>query len=310
MENVRKIFEMAAGQHGVISRRQMSALGATEGQRRWLVSTGQLIALGPQSFRVLGAPANPRQRILGACMDSGGVAACRTGSRLHGIGGFSPPELPEVLVERPSGDVRIDTARVHSTRWLPEDDIVTVDGLPTLGVARCLLSLAALAPRELSADRVKGAVHDAISQGKASDTWLWWHLERTRRRGRNGVAVMEQILKLRDGGEVTESWLERETLRLIGRFGLPAPVCQERVERRGAFVARVDFAYPAERLVIEVSGYRWHRTKAQMASDLRRRRELTLLGYRVLEYGYDDIVASPERVAAEIAEALSLSAAA
>lgn len=43
-----------------------------------------------------------------------------------------------------------------------------------------------------------------------------------------------------------------------------------------------------------------------MAKDLRRRRELTLLGYRILEYDYDDIVATPERVAAEIAEALSL----
>ena len=114
----------------------------------------------------------------------------------------------------------------------------------------------------------------------------------------------------RAAGEITESWLERETLRVIIDAGLPVPVCQARIERRGSFVGRVDFLYAEAQVVIEVSGYRWHRTKAQAAADAQRRRALTLAGYTVLEYTFDDVVASPQVLVAEVTEALGLARAA
>ncbi|MEO6987730.1 MAG: DUF559 domain-containing protein [Aquihabitans sp.] len=195
---------------------------------------------------------------------------------------------------------------IRTTTWLPSDDVVSVDGIPCLSVARTLFSLAAKVPRLLAIDRVRGAVDVAVADGQASDPWLWWRLEQLRCRGRNGVKVFEEILSARTGGSVTESWLERETLRLLAEAGLPTPECQGRICRDGAFVARVDFVYPWCRTVIEVSGFRWHRTPDQLKQDARRRRDLTLAGYRVLEYTYDDIVQHPERVVAEVAEALGI----
>ena len=253
-----------------------------------------------------GSPGTVDQRVLAACLESGGVATCCTAASVHGLDGFAVGPVPDVLVTRARYDYRWPIARIHTTTWLPPEDIVLVGAIPTLGVARTLFSMAALVPAELTYERVRGAVDDAVRAGLAHDPWLWWTLERLRCRGRNGVSVFEAILATRAEGEVTESWLERETIRVLVGAGLPTPICQQRVRRKGAFVARVDFCYPDVRLVIEVSGYRWHRTRAQMESDLRRRRELTLAGYRVLEYSYDDVVTRPGRLIAEVSEAIGL----
>jgi hypothetical protein len=194
---------------------------------------------------------------------------------------------------------------VHSTSWLPPDDVVTVRGIATVGVARTVLCLCALVPRELSWSRVKRAVDDACQLDLAGDDWLWWRLERLRRSGRNGVRVMEEILLARAAGDVTESWLEAAALRLFERAGLPTPVCQARFEQRGAFVARVDFLFADERLVVEVNGHRPHRTRAQVQRDAERTRGLVMQGHRVLTYTYDDVVRSPEAMASQLRSALA-----
>ena len=310
MDVERRMREAALAQHGLVTREDLRRVGVTRGTRRGLVSSGALEVVGRQTFRIGGAPETVRQRVLAACLDTGGVATAGTAAWLHGLDGFQSGSPPEVVVARPQSDYRSPIARVHTTTWLHADDLVSIDGIPSLGMARTLFSLAAAVPGELGFDRVRGAVDEAVASDKATDPWLWWRLERLRRRGRNGVSVFEKILTARAGGEVTESWLERETLRVLRSGGLPLPECQVRVNLRGAFVARVDFMYVDQKLIVEVSGYRWHRTAAQMADDLRRRRELTLTGHQVLEYSYDDVVGSPEVLVAQVAQALGLRAAA
>ena len=103
---------------------------------------------------------------------------------------------------------------------------------------------------------------------------------------------------------MTESWLERETLRVLANAGLPAPICQARIAPKGAFVARVDFLYPDHLVVIEVNGHAWHSTRDQVAADAARRRQLVLAGYLVLDFTYDDIVSSPQLVVTQVRAAL------
>ncbi|MEZ5177093.1 MAG: type IV toxin-antitoxin system AbiEi family antitoxin domain-containing protein [Acidimicrobiales bacterium] len=295
---------VAAGQHGLVTRAQLLESEVSRAARRRLVDRGDLVPVGRQVFRISGAPVTEHQAILAACLDVGGVASHRTAAWLHHlIAGRRRAGPPEVMVRRPGGHHN-PNAVVHSTTFLPPDDVVTVDGIPCLGVPRTLLTLAALVPHELTYDEVKGAVDEAIRVGIAHERWLWWRLEKLRRSGRNGVRVFEQILEARAAGEVTESWLERETLQVLVGAGLPAPVCQARIERKGSFLGRVDFLYAAARLVIEVSGYRWHRTAEQAAADAERRRRLTLAGFTVLEYTFHEVVSSPDLLVAEVAEAL------
>ncbi len=203
----------------------------------------------------------------------------------------------------------MDQAQVHTSTNIPPDDVLMVRGVPCLSVARTLLSLAALVP-EISTDRLKGTVDDAVTRRLASDPWLWSRLEALRCRGRNGVSAFEEVLADRAGGQATESWLEREALRVLEAAGLPLPVCQARVAPQGAFVARVDFLYPDQRVVIEVSGHTWHRTKAQVDADVRRRRELVLTGHVVLEFTYDDVVERSCEMVRQVTAALARSQAA
>ncbi|MFN8019009.1 MAG: DUF559 domain-containing protein [Acidimicrobiales bacterium] len=209
--------------------------------------------------------------------------------------------MPEVLLLGRSASYRGGAAQIHTTTFLPVDDLVIVDGIPVTSVARTLFSLAALVPkRQVSLDVVRGAVDDAVRTKQASDKWLWWRLEKLRRPGRDGVLAFEAILVHRSGGRATESWLEREFLRLLADHGLPLPVCQARVAAQGAFVARVDFIYPEIGLVIEVLGATHHAAEEQLARDAARRNELQLQGLTVIEFLYDDVVRHPGRVAAMV----------
>lgn len=300
-----KLAALARGQHGLVSRQDLAVSGAKPHQVRRLLADGTLEHLGPKAFRICGTPPSAEQAVMAACINSGGIACSRTAAWLHGIGSFLAGEPPEVLVDRRRFNYRRPEYRLRTTTWLPDRDVVQVRGIPCTNIARTLLGLAALVPRETSFDRVRGAVDEVIRDSKVAENWLWWHLERVRCRGRRGVANLESILNLRADGAVTESWLEREFLRLVEQAGLPIPACQARIDSRGAFAARVDFLYEDLRLVIEVSGYRHHSTREQMSADARRRADLVSAGYTVLEFSYDQVVKEPGYVVDRVRSALT-----
>lgn len=297
------LSETALRQRGVITRRQLRDAGMDRHQAHRLVADGTLVPLGRSTYRHGAVDLDDRGRVLAACLETGGVAACRTAAWLHGLPGFAPGDPPEVLIPRPHNHYRYDVAQVHTTTWLPHDDLVEVGSIPCTSVARTLFGLAALVPA-VPEDRARGAVDDAIRLGQASDRWLWWRLEKLRCRGRNGVSTFEAILTARAGGAVTESWLEREFLRVLEAAGIDAPTCQARIAPRGAFVARVDFLYEHAGVIIEVTGAVGHSTPAQRAADARRRNRLARLGFIVLEFTYEQVVGDPAAVVAEILGAL------
>lgn len=90
---------------------------------------------------------------------------------------------------------------------------------------------------------------------------------------------------------------------LLHRAGLPPPVAQHSVLDGRVFVARVDFAWPEQRLAPEYDGL-WHAEPGQFAAGRRRLDRLLAAGRRVLFvtaadlYRPDQLVA---RIAAELA---------
>jgi very-short-patch-repair endonuclease len=300
----RDLLHLAEAQLGLVNRADLDGVGVNRHLRGKYLADGTLIPIGRQTFRIGGVPITEEQAALAACLDTGGVLSHRSAAWLHRLPGFTLGHPPEVLVARPRFDYRLELATVHTTTWLPATDRIVAGGLPGTSVARTLFSLASLVP-ELPLDRARGAVDDAIRLGKATDGWLWWRLERLRCRGRTGVSAFESILAARSGGEITESWLERELLRVLRRGGLPLPACQARIGARGAFVARVDFLYPTQRLAIEVTGHQAHSTREQRAADARRRNRLQSAGLRVLEFTYEHVVREPNVVTADVTEALA-----
>jgi very-short-patch-repair endonuclease len=55
----------------------------------------------------------------------------------------------------------------------------------------------------------------------------------------------------------------------------------------------VDFLYEAERLVVEVDGFKFHRTKVRFVRDRRRRGDLMARGYEVFVVSWSDLVEEP-----------------
>ncbi len=62
-------------------------------------------------------------------------------------------------------------------------------------------------------------------------------------------------------------------------------------------VGRVDFAYPHERLLVEVDGRRWHSRDQAFDHDRRRDQEAVMAGWRVLRFTWRQVSQQPTEVA-------------
>jgi hypothetical protein len=299
-----RIDRIARTQHGLVTLADLASLEVTRAQRRTLVSGSLLERSGDQTFRLAGSPATDKQRVMLACLDLDASASHQTSAAMHQSGPFDLGGRPDVIVRHGRQSTRSAIARVWTTTTLGPDDIVRIDGIPCLNLARTLMVLAAQVP-PIKIETLRDMVDVAVRDGMATDGWLWWRLESLRRSGRSGVRIFSQILDDRASGGATESWLEREFLRVVGEVGLPLPVTQAYIRRKGAFVARVDFLFEEAKVVVEVSGQRGHSTAAERSRDAARRNELQLQGYRVLEFTYSHVVNEPTMVVRKLREALS-----
>lgn len=292
------VLRTAEGQHGLVTRDQLRRAGVSWWVERARVEAGLLIPAGARTFRVAGAPPRPEGFVLAACLDLGGVASHLTAAWLHGL--LPWPGLIDVTVEKGRSTWRSPAEgpplRVHTTTSLPRDDVLRVGAVPVTSLARTLLGCAALVPHDLGRDELVELVSRGVEDGRAFLRWLWWVLERRRCRGRNGVAAFETALAERSRLGPTESWLEREVLSLLEGAGLPLPVVQRRIRRRGRWAARVDFLYEDARVVVEAMGYAHHRTREDLLADTMRANDLTVAGYAVLQVSSTQVTRHPATV--------------
>ena len=95
-------------------------------------------------------------------------------------------------------------------------------------------------------------------------------------------------------------------LTLLRRAGLPDPVSEYEVrDERGTFVARVDFAYPAIKLAIEVDGYEPHVALDTFKHDRSRQNRIVSLGWMLLRYTWAEVDALAAHVGDGIARELA-----
>lgn len=302
----RAIAERARTQLGLVTRTQLRADGVSRAALSRRVASGALVPVTANVLRLGGAPDEPRMPTMAACLDLGAVASHRTALWLHDLA--PRPPLTDVTVRkgRSTGITSTrDGVRVHTSTNLPRDDVVRVGPIPTTSVARTLMGVAALA--EVDDEALLGLVEEAVRRRLATDRWLWWVLEQRRCRGRDGVRRFEAVLARRAELGPTESWLEREVLRLLTHAGLPLPRVQARIRRRGAFVARVDLLYEDEGVVLEALGHAAHASRSQQSADAARASELQLLGLEVHQVTYDQVVRQPEWVVHLVRRALARS---
>jgi very-short-patch-repair endonuclease len=67
----------------------------------------------------------------------------------------------------------------------------------------------------------------------------------------------------------------------------------------------LDFAYPHEKLAIEIDSVRWHSGTRAIKWDNERQNLLVAMGWRVLRFEWNDVIRRPQEVAAQIRMALA-----
>lgn len=290
---------LGSGQHGLVTRGQLTGAGLSPGRlQRWL-DAGRLVAARPSVYRLAGAPVTWEQRLLAAVLSAGGgaMASHRSAGRLWGlldgdaveitVGADRRPRLPGAVVHR-SGDV----AGAHA---------VCRDGIPATTPLRLLADLGAV----LSHAAVEDVLDAALARRLVTVAGAEHALDEVGRRGRAGAGVLRDILDRRAlARDRPDSLLEPRMARLLRSAGLPPAAFQHELRHSGRFVARVDFAYPAVRLAIEVDGWAPHSSPAAFQSDLTRQNALVALGWTVLRFTWGDVVHRPDAVAAQVAGVL------
>jgi very-short-patch-repair endonuclease len=232
------------------------------------------------------------------CLATGPTAAA-----LWGFDGYRLRAPFHLVVPRGRNVVRIGH-HVHTSHDLPLIDRSTAWGVPCTTPTRTLLALAAVDP----VDRVVTALEGAIRDGLVGESFLHRRLAELRRSGRNGVSALLAAVEHHEITRGGHSWLEREFLLLVASSGLPRPTTQVVLGRRGDRVIRVDVHFPDTSLVVELLGYRWHRSRSQLRSDIERTNRLALEGFVVLQFSYHDVVERPTQVVATLREALAADA--
>ena len=153
---------------------------------------------------------------------------------------------------------------------------------------RTLIDLAAVVPTE--------AVAAALDRALASRLVRLRDLDDATRAGGGvrGIAVLRRCLQQRGYvGGPGPSVLESRMARLFTRYRLPKPSAE--VVWGDGREYRLDFAYPAIKLAIEVYGYAWHHSPDQLAHDLARQRRLVSAGWTVLAYTWRQLARRPTR---------------
>jgi very-short-patch-repair endonuclease len=91
----------------------------------------------------------------------------------------------------------------------------------------------------------------------------------------------------------------------LATSGLPEPVPQLNVvDADGRWIARVDFAWPDQRVILECDGFEYHQDRATFERDRRRWTALTRAGWRVAVVSWHDVVDRPDYLTGLIADLL------
>jgi very-short-patch-repair endonuclease len=290
----RTLAGIAAGQHGLVTRRQALAAGVGPGAIRDRLRRGALHR-EHRGVYLVGHPVRPPlAREHGALLACGprALVARRSAAAIWRLLEPRPADAVEVLVVGRRTRSRSGISVGH-TADLTAAEVRRVDGVAVTSPARTIVDLAA----GVSARELERLVHEAQVLRLASPRAVLTALDRA---GPVAGAAALRALVGDDTRGVTRSEAERALLRLVLAAGLPEPRLNARV---GAFM--VDAWWPSRRLVVEVDGFRFHGTRRAFERDRRRDAELQAAGQRVVRVTWRQLRREPLAVAASLATLLA-----
>lgn len=171
-----------------------------------------------------------------------------------------------------------------------------LDGIPVTTLARTFLDIAESEPYS----RLERALDQAERMGVLNLLAIEQVIQRNP--GRRGTPPLRSALRTFDPlAARTNEGLERDLLRLLRDYDLPAPEVNASV---GPYV--VDFLWREQRLLVEADSYRYHGGRAAFERDRKRDIDLQRAGYRVIRLTHRRLIEEPAVVAEELRFFLSV----
>lgn len=279
------IAQIATRSHGVTTRAELLEAGISPAQIEHRLRDGSLLRVHRGVYRA-GHLAPGREATYLAAVRAAGPGALLSGraaAHLLGVLGGREPR-PEVTAPTERRIPGVDTRRARRGEVR---DGTTWHGIPVTTVARTLVDVAAV----LDPGALSRACHEAEVRHRATPADVEAVL--ARRPTSRGAARLRAILHGEE--QLTLSALERRFLVVLRDAGLPIPLTN-----RFAGGRRVDCRWPAQRLTVELDGYRFHASRHAWEQDRRREREARARGDEFRRYTYGDVVEDPRHMLAEL----------
>lgn len=283
------VAALAARQHGLVTRRQLIGLGLGESAINYRCQNGRLFRVHRGVYAVGRWPATPVERAAAAVLACGPGAALSHGSALSVWGFVSGWREPYHVT---SARLHVRPGIVtHEARGLTRADIRTQLGIRVTSPARTFLDCAI----ELGPHRLPRVAADARRSGHLHVAQIADVLDRFRfHPGR--TPLLEALGGLQ---QPTRSELEEAFLAFCRRYGLPQP-------RVNSYPWRFecDMLFEAERVIVELDGWDFHRDRYAFEGDRDRDVELAVLGYFPIRITWKRLIEHPEREARRLHQLL------
>jgi very-short-patch-repair endonuclease len=292
----------------VVSRSQLRNLGVTDSSIARAVEAGYLHPSFRGVFGVGSARSDPPSRMSAAVLACGigTVVSHRSAAALLGLQDRAPV-VADVIAPGERGR-RIDGIRRHHVAPPHGHEIGTCDRIPCTSPSRTIADLAGV----LGERRLRTVVERAAVLRLLEPAEIERILSTARRRGAPALrAILGDWQTISSTTQASpenlphlRSELEARLLALIGRGGLPSPLCNQKLSVQSNRI-EVDFLWPRQRVVVEADGKHFHDNSVAFERDRMRDRALHLSGYRVLRFTYSQIEAEPEEVISTIRRLLA-----
>ncbi len=300
---VARMATLAAGQHGLITRRQFLATGGTPDRITSWLRTGRLEIVGQGVYRMAGAPSTWRSALMGHCLASRGFASHLAAGHLLGASDLRNPPVPSITI--PKGrHYRHDGVRVHTSVDVDLAGVHLVDNIPVCSPQRFLLDMGKVWTRH----QVEHAVDDFLRMGLVD-----WDIVRScylahAKQGRNGCGVLRALLEERYGeNDQADSKGERLMLRVLAEAGFPPWELHHRIfDGHGRFVMETDVAWPEAKVCVMFDGKQYHLNAAAFERDKAKRRWATALGWAVAEATWRTVTVEPWTLVRDLRTIMSL----
>ena len=183
---------------------------------------------------------------------------------------------------------------------LDKADLTRLGPIPITRPERTLIDLASM----MASEQLEGKLDDLLRRELIQLRRLESRLAAAGAR-HPGARTLRRLIEERRDAAISESELETRFLRALREEGFPTPTSQYEIRHDGRFVARVDFAYPDRKLVIEAYGKGHHSTWTDHEDDLARQNDLVALGWRVIVVTWSRLHTDRSALMRSIARALA-----